>query len=143
MAGKKYSGVEHGRGAFLPSFKRHSLSTIYYCILYTPLFFIFRQEVEDGKPERSKNSSEVEKYENWLKKQLFLREKMRQTCLNYGDSAKVTLQQKHFIYDSVHKLLFCRNAKVTFYLHFNSIILVWGNKRIMKPRLSCGELISA
>jgi len=71
-----------------------------------------RQEVEHGKPERSKKSSEVEKYENWLKKQLFLREKMRQTCLNYGDSAKVTLQQKHFIYDSVHKLLFCRNAKV-------------------------------
>ena len=58
------------------------------------------------------DSSQLEKYQEWLKKQLTLREKLQKTCLKFVVSVRVPVETEHFIFDPNHKLLFCRNAKV-------------------------------
>ena len=58
------------------------------------------------------DSSELVEYQRWLKAQHMLKERIQQNCADLGGSARVPTQAGHFLFDSAHKLLFCRNAKV-------------------------------
>ena len=54
-------------------------------------------------------------FESWMSKQTKLKENIRKVCEKYGESLRLedplhSITQ--FLYDSKHKLLFCRNAKV-------------------------------
>ena len=77
-------------------------------------FFISSRQIrrQAESEEVLMNTSELEKYQEWLKKQLVLRENIQAACSHYGISARVPLESGHFMYDDDHKLLFCRIAKV-------------------------------
>ena len=59
----------------------------------------------------------LEEYEGWLRKQIILRQNIQDTCSKYNIESEVKLKFGSFIYDPVHKLMFCRNAKVVYIVH--------------------------
>ena len=56
-------------------------------------------------------------YEDWLEKQSILHQNIQDTCSKYNIESEVKLKFGSFIYDPVHKLMFCRNAKVVHIFH--------------------------
>ena len=53
-------------------------------------------------------------FESWMSRQSELKENVRKVCEKYGKSLNSQVPLNQFMYDSKHKLLFCRNAKVKF-----------------------------
>ena len=53
-------------------------------------------------------------FESWMSRQSELKENIRKVCDKYGKSLNRQVPLNQFIYDSKHKLLFCRNAKVNY-----------------------------
>ena len=51
-------------------------------------------------------------YDEWLEKQEKFKLHIKRVCNKYGKSVRKVVPMKEFLYDSKHKLLFCRNAKV-------------------------------
>ena len=61
--------------------------------------------------EEQTQSDDVE-FESWMFQQMDIKENVRKVCDKYGKSVSRTVPKHQFMYDSKHKLLFCRNAKV-------------------------------
>ena len=51
-------------------------------------------------------------YDEWLEKQEKFKLHVKRVCNKYGKGVRKVVPMKEFLYDSKHKLLFCRNAKV-------------------------------
>jgi len=51
-------------------------------------------------------------YDEWLEKQEKFKLHIKRVCNKYGKGVRKVVPMKEFLYDSKHKLLFCRNAKV-------------------------------
>ena len=51
-------------------------------------------------------------FESWMSRQTELKDNVRKVCKKYGRSLNRNVPLNQFMYDSKHKLLFCRNAKV-------------------------------
>ena len=50
-------------------------------------------------------------FESWMSRQSELKENVRKACDKYGKSLNSKVPLNQFMYDSKHKLLYCRNAK--------------------------------
>ena len=70
-----------------------------------------KEEVDDNVLE-SDDKEEVDELEAWLQDQEKLKRRMRRVCAEWGDSVRMRVKRNQFMYDRVHDLLFCRNAKV-------------------------------
>ena len=53
--------------------------------------------------------------------QMVIKENVRKVCDKYGKSVSRNVPKHQFMYDSKHKLLFCRNAKV---INSSSVICI-------------------
>ena len=53
-------------------------------------------------------------FESWMSRQSELKENVRKVCDKYGKSLNSKVPLNQFMYDSKHKLLYCRNAKVNY-----------------------------
>ena len=51
-------------------------------------------------------------FQSWMSRQTELKKNVRQVCDKYGKSLNMEVPLNQFMYDSKHKLLYCRNAKV-------------------------------
>ena len=51
-------------------------------------------------------------FQSWWSQQNQMKENIREVCEKYGKSLNGRVPLSQFMYDSKHKLLFCRNAKV-------------------------------
>ena len=63
-------------------------------------------------------------FDSWMSRQTELKENVSKVCDRYGKSLSIEVPLKEFMYDSKHKLLYCRNAKVNriILLHMCNII---------------------
>ena len=63
-------------------------------------------------------------FDSWMSRQTELKENVSKVCDRYGKSLSIEVPLKEFMYDSKHKLLYCRNAKVNriIVLHMCNII---------------------
>ena len=57
-------------------------------------------------------TDDVTDFESWNSRQTDLKENIKKVCDKYGKSLSHKVPLNAFMYDSKHKLLFCRNAKV-------------------------------
>ena len=64
---------------------------------------------EDGQTQ---TDNEDVTFESWMSRQSQLKENVRKVCDKYGKSLNTQVPLKRLMYDSKHKLLFCRNFKV-------------------------------
>ena len=51
-------------------------------------------------------------FESWMSRQSELKENVRKVCEKYGKSLNSQVPLNQFMYDSKHKLLFCKHPKV-------------------------------
>ena len=64
------------------------------------------------KDDRPQSYTDDDAFESWMSRQTELKENVRKVCDKYGKSLSCNVPLNQFMYDSKHKLLFCRNAKV-------------------------------
>lgn len=66
------------------------------------------------KPSSQFNEStdHDKEFQAWWARQQEMKENIRKVCEKFGHSLNVQVPLGQFMYDSNHKLLFCRNAKV-------------------------------
>ena len=57
-------------------------------------------------------TDDVADFESWKSRQTDIKENIKKVCDKYGKSLSRKVPLNSFMYDSKHKLLFCRNAKV-------------------------------
>ena len=73
---------------------------------------ISKQSLSEVDPTQSYNDDVG--FESWMSRQSELKENVRKVCDKYGKSLNSVVPLNQFMYDSKHKLLYCRNAKVNF-----------------------------
>ena len=81
--------------------------------LNIPGVSITKQSFSENDQTQSYND-DVE-FESWMSKQNELKKNIRKVCDKYGKSLNGEVPLNQFMYDSKHKLLYCRNAKVNMY----------------------------
>ena len=64
------------------------------------------------KNDRPQSYTDDDAFESWMSRQTELKENVRKVCDKYRKSLSCNVPLNQFMYDSKHKLLFCRNAKV-------------------------------
>ena len=73
---------------------------------------ISKQSLSEDDPTQSYDDDVG--FESWMSRQSELKENVRKVCDKYGKSLNSVVPLNQFMYDSKHKLLYCRNAKVNF-----------------------------
>ena len=71
---------------------------------------ISKQSFSDYDHTQSYNDDVA--FQSWMSRQSELKENIRKVCDKYGKSLNGEVPLNQFMYDSNHKLLYCRNAKV-------------------------------
>ena len=79
--------------------------------LNIPGLSISNQSFSEDDHKQSYDDDDVH-FESWMSRQSELKENIRKVCDKYGKSLNRQVPLNQFMYDSKHKLLFCRNAKV-------------------------------
>ena len=62
--------------------------------------------------ENDLTQSYSDDFESWMSRQTELKENVRKVCDKYGKSLNYDVPLNQFMFETQHKLLFCRNAKV-------------------------------
>ena len=90
--------------------------------LNVPGVSLSKQSFSEYDPTQS-YGDDVE-FDSWMSRQTELKENVSKVCDRYGKSLSIEVPLKEFMYDSKHKLLYCRNAKVNriILLHMCNII---------------------
>ena len=57
-------------------------------------------------------TNDQEQFKVWLEKKEILNMNVERVCKKYGKSLSMVIKRGMFMYESEHKILFCRNAKV-------------------------------
>ena len=73
---------------------------------------ISKQSLSEDDPTQSYDDDVG--FESWMSRQSELKENVRKVCDKYGKSLNSKVPLNQFMYDSKHKLLYCRNAKVNY-----------------------------
>jgi len=98
--------------------------------LNVPGVSLSKQSFSEYDPTQS-YGDDVE-FDSWMSRQTELKENVSKVCDRYGKSLSIEVPLKEFMYDSKHKLLYCRNAKVgttTWLTHFLELS---GKKKILQ-----------
>ena len=61
------------------------------------------------------------KFQKWLQTQEQRRLNITKTCEKYGAWIKYNIKRENLMYDRTHKLLFCRNAKVSYLIYIERL----------------------
>ena len=67
---------------------------------------------EFSEDDHTQSDNDDLDFESWMSRQSELKENVRKVCDKYGKSLNYDVPLNQFMFETQHKLLFCRNAKV-------------------------------